>query len=468
MKINQLLSGIFLAIVLLMLADCTKEPSPAKVSSDGSIVSQDNYVKIGQVLEFAARKHPLTKASGEPDFDVSPYCGSSGDTLLYIVNYGDNDGWQILSSDARTPAVIAEGETGSFSLTEGSPAVQVWLDCTAQDIAAVRRASDSELNFSKDEIAANKQVWGMRGDGDLEPITLDEGYWDFTVSSEVLVADSLEHMTPHWDQEAPYNAYCPFRTDSTTARAPAGCVAIAAAEVLYYLHYKIGVPATMVNYGYSTGNINSPNSYFTGSSTTVWDLMDGDNHLINNPADEEALMIGYIGQVINMHYTNTYAWTFPANIRTQLFPQCGLTCNHGSYNETVVKNNLNNQLPVIVTASNLLVPTDFDIHCFVIDGYKKTYTKYTYYHYFVPDHPNSWVPTPEYEPYYTYSQTTPKITQIKINWGWWTQWHKDNNNNGPYNNGWYALTANWVVTHSGNTYSYNYHVSSIYDIAAAE
>ena len=63
MKINHLLFGIFLAIILLMLADCTKEPVPAKVSSDGSIVSQDNYVKIGQVLEFAARKHPLTKAT---------------------------------------------------------------------------------------------------------------------------------------------------------------------------------------------------------------------------------------------------------------------------------------------------------------------------------------------------------------------------------------------------------------------
>ena len=61
-----------------------------------------------------------------------------------------------------------------------------------------------------------------------------------------------------------------------------------------------------------------------------------------------------------------------------------------------------------------------------------------------------------------------EITQIKINWGWWTQWHKDNNNNGPYNNGWDALTANWVVTDDGGSYSYNYHVSSIYDIAAAE
>ena len=42
MKRNHLLFTTFLSIILLMLADCTKEPAPAKVSSDGSIVSQDN------------------------------------------------------------------------------------------------------------------------------------------------------------------------------------------------------------------------------------------------------------------------------------------------------------------------------------------------------------------------------------------------------------------------------------------
>lgn len=72
------------------------------------------------------------------------------------------------------------------------------------------------------------------------------------------------------------------------------------------------------------------------------------------------------------------------------------------------------------------------------------------------------MPTPEYEPYYTYSQTTPQITQIKINWGWWTQWGYNH-----LNDGWYSLTANWVVT-NGSTYSYNYNVSTIYDIAVAE
>lgn len=444
MKINQLLSGIFLAIVLLMLADCTKEPSPAKVSSDGSIVSQDNYVKIGQVLEFAARKHPLTKASGEPDFDVSPYCGSSGDTLLYIVNYGDNDGWQILSSDARTPAVIAEGETGSFSLTEGSPAVQVWLDCTAQDIAAVRRASDSQLNFSKDEIAANKQVWGMRGDGDLEPIELEMGHWEYTVTADTIVTETLNHMLPEWHQDAPYNAYCPLKSNSTTDRAPAGCVAVAGAQTLYYLHSLWGVPSTMYSTCSCTGNINNYSRSFSNSTSTAWSAM-CTGCIFDLTADAEAILIAFTGHCVNMHYHNTYSSAQTADLGPDFFDQYGIAIRSRSYNADTVKHYLNQNLPIIVAAGD----SSGDRHCFAIDGYKKEFISYATYHYFVPDHPNSWIPTPEYEPYYTYSQTTPAIKHIRINWGWISQWL------GGTNNGWYGLTADWYVNNNTNHYSNN-------------
>ena len=86
----------------------------------------------------------------------------------------------------------------------------------------------SELTFSSEEIAANRQVWSETGlSKDVE-----EGHWAVTVSSQVFISDSISHMTPHWDQNAPYNAYCPLRSDSNNNRAPAGCVAIAAAEVL--------------------------------------------------------------------------------------------------------------------------------------------------------------------------------------------------------------------------------------------
>ena len=118
---------------------------------------------------------------------------------MYIVNYGDSDGWQILSSDARTPAVIAEGEDGYFSLEDGSPAVRVWMDCAAADLAAVRNASDEELNFSPEAIAANKNVWGLSGEKGFGG---EDGHWETITTGELCVSDSINHMTPHWDQYA--------------------------------------------------------------------------------------------------------------------------------------------------------------------------------------------------------------------------------------------------------------------------
>ena len=66
------------------------------------------------------------------------------------------------------------------------------------------------------------------------------------------------------------------------------------------------------------------------------------------------------------------------------------------------------------------------------------------------------MPTPEYEPYYTYSQTTPKITQITINWGWESQWSC------LQNEGWFSLTANWYVDIGDGPFNYNHNVKTIH------
>ena len=76
------------------------------------------------------------------------------------------------------------------------------------------------------------------------------------------------------------------------------------------------------------------------------------------------------GDVVGMHYCSFwghyYSWALPDHIRTNLFSMYGLSCSNGSYNESLVKSNLENRLPIIVTASDCLVPADFDIHTFVI------------------------------------------------------------------------------------------------------
>lgn len=441
----------FYFLFAIVMSSCAKE------SQQTLIAKQDSFVSLESIRDYVGQK---TKSDGANETVITTYGNINNTPLLYIVNYGDGDGWQILSSDSRTPAVLAEGETGLFSLEEGSPAVKVWMDCMATHMAAIRQSTDEQLKFSDAEIAAHRAAWEKEGGERVVPTS--GGYWQTTTTYQEILVQERDHMTPHWDQDLPYNAYCPLQIGSSYQRAPAGCVAIAAAEVLYYLHNKLNVPAGMVDNGFCIGDVDSYSRAFSGNSTTTWSQMDTTYHSYG--ANAEALMIGYIGATINMHYwylgNYYFSWALPDNIRTELFSLYGISCQQGDYNESPVKSNLEAEMPVIVTATDWMLPVDWNIHCFVIDGFRKTRLKYTHYHRWIPN-PNPSNPHPiEFDPYYTFSYSDPEITAIKINWGWASQWHTNN----PVNDGWYSLTADWTVT-NGTTYSYNHNVNMIYNIA---
>ena len=468
--------SIPLCLLPLVILSCNKdsipphqeEPvKPTELTVEWENPDTTNFVSLDKVKEFANQHILRTKGDVNIEVKIETY-GKIADTpLLYVVNYGKSDGWQILSSDARTPAVIAEGDNGYFSLEEGSPAVRVWMDMMAGSIASVRKAKDNELSISEEDIFVNKNRWTKEKQKVLpRPIDDEDGYWvKELVSEETEIYDIVEHMTPHWDQMNPYNAYIPLKSDGSLNRAPAGCVPVAAAEVLYYLHSQWNVPNTMVSQGVCVGDINNYSRSFTNPNTEVWAEMS--NSYNGSSANAEALMIAYVGSIIGTNFHNEYSWTLPKKIRTELFPIYGITCSHGDYNASAVKQNLRNHLPVIVTATNLLIPVDFDIHCFVIDGYKMAHTKRTYYNYWVSGfnpNPRSAQPKPNYkpllhEPYYSYSYGDLGMTGIKINWGWWTQWSSH-----PVNDGWYSLASDWTVTCNSETYSYNHNVSMIYNL----
>lgn len=464
---------ILLTLVLPLFWECSTKnnyevdatpPSPEVVAND------EHFVSIDQVEAAVNRFFPTTKARDRPNHTITPLLGTTGDTLMYVVNTGGH-GWKILSSDSRTPAILAEGDDGAFSLDDGNYGLVVWIDCMKTDMEAVRNANDDQLNFSEEEIRANKAFWSQntpRGYDDPTP-SGDGGRWRTITTTETITVETRDHMTPHWDQSAPYNAYCPFRTDITVDRAPAGCVPVAGAEVLFYLHDTLGVPATIVSDGYCTGNVgllwpNYQQDFFT-PTTTAWAAMDTAYHSTSGTANAEAILIGHVGKLIGVHYYNEFSWAWPPNLRTDLFAYYGINCSQGNYDADIVKTNLEAGLPVIVTASNLEIPTDFDIHCFVIDAYKKTYVKSTHYHYWLPDDPFEWFDPDEYAPYYTYSYSSPTITAIKINWGWWSQWDE----NYQLNNGWYSLTGTWYTIDSNNNESsYDYNRTMIYGFTISE
>ena len=280
---KTLIKILFLISALLCFAACQPdEPTRPIISDEGSSNQElrpraKSFVSPEVISSYIERSCPKTKGVQPSQISVAPYVDGQ-DTLMYIVNYPSDGGWKVLSADTRTPAIIAEGYSGSFSLDEADGAVAAWMSNVAADMARVRHAQDSELSFSDAEIEYNKAFWSgehpqPRFNGD-PPIPEPQGHWEeYIIDIDFERVDSCEHMTPRWVQGVPYNEFTPHVSASDTTHAPLGCVAVAGAEVLYYLHKKFGVPAKMVSDGYCTGVIGDFDYNFYTEVNTVWSGM---------------------------------------------------------------------------------------------------------------------------------------------------------------------------------------------------
>lgn len=120
------MSRLILALssICFLLVCCTQIEYEDTASVQNLCVVQDNHVSELLVRDLISRLHP-TKSDTPSSYSLEAYTDAENDTLMYIVNYGAEEGWQIFSSDIRTPAVIAEGERGHFSFEEGNPAVRI-------------------------------------------------------------------------------------------------------------------------------------------------------------------------------------------------------------------------------------------------------------------------------------------------------------------------------------------------------
>ena len=489
---KKLFKTLLLLASLIGFAACQPdEPTKPVIADEGSSdqelrprarlnsgqVQPNSFVSSKDIYAFIERDCPATKGIQPSQASVVPYVGEDRlDTLMYIVNYPGNAGWKVLSADSRTPAVIAEGYSGSFSLDEADGAVAAWMAHVANDMKRVRQSEDSELSFSEVEIEYNKAFWtGKRPQVRLHPDPIidpePQGHWEESVIDYVVErVDSIDHMTPRWTQKVPYNEYCPLLPLSDTIlHAPAGCVAVAGAEVLYYLHSVYGVPEQMVSVGSCTGDIYNYHQSFRSNNSAVWGQMDTTyNNSGVYSAIPEAVMIGYIGVLVNMHFEyipllnpNPFSWALPANLRTGVFNHYGFSCSHGDYDESIVRSSLQDMMPVIITASDQIIPTNGHIHTFVADAYLRTRVKFTILHHWVEDEsipdPSAGSVIVEPDDYITYSYSSTGISKMKINWGWASQW-----GNSHTNDGWYSLTSGWTVV-NGGTYDYNHNISMIYD-----
>ena len=407
---------------------------------DEFFVSDKDVFAYIRFREFELKKElKVSRISSIPDSNTIP--------AIYIINY--DRGWDIISADKRTKPRLAYDSQGSMDWDNSPDTQRAWLTSIIGEVDVLRNMSEQDLDSLGDsaieEMNSNIDFWDaitanesflLRVFGDEILSGSELGYYEL----DGLVTDTLEYNTVnhlinlHWHQQAPYNNYCPLRTDITTQRAPAGCGAVAAGQILWYLHTTCNYPVYAPDSAYVSGNVNSYTMTQSGQSSTIWPSM----QILNSTT--AGILLAKIGTMVGMQYSNTGSSSYFTDYRPNVFVPFGVNCNeYYSFYTNVASQNLLNGLPVFVRAAT----ANGEGHFFIIDGYKAYREAYGFRYVWVSTDPSPDPQTiiePEIHEYYSYG--TPFIQEYSMNWGWGIS----------YDNGWYSTTGSWT---SGG-YSFDY------------
>lgn len=453
----------FLLSVLLptILVGCTNSLDetitldPIEQESGHSAFSQ-HFVTLDAVAALTEAQMGMTRNSSDIRNRITCYTDTAKDTLLFICDNSEG-GWTMYSSDTRVPPIVAQSGTGTFAEAMENENAAWWIKTIAEDMKAIRSAGDNELNFSKEEIESNANFWEsvsapnkfvkeQLGMNETRWKDLPTGHYEFVGSSyHTEIYDSIPRLTvTNWHQDSPFNDYCPYRTDFTTYRSPAGCVAIAGAQMLYFLHEELGVPQTAPSEAYCNGANNTNYDWSQYNYTSgIWDIM--------NTGSNAAPLIADIGRRVDMNYGNNGSGTYTSRLVNKVFIPYGIDCTYSSYNVEDVKNSLLTGMPVILSAAAL---DDGETvgHAFITDRYRRirgvTTNRYEWVYDYIPTNPDGTpilIPNAPHKVETSYS--SPTINMIGMNWGWGSDYNNEEE--------WYSLTGDWICEETYDQLNWN-------------
>ena len=385
------------------------------------------------------------------------------DTLFYVINK-KNGGWYLISGDTRTPEILACSDEGSFDLDQLNANVDFWFN----EVLDYFRTLKTDTIFTKSE---NKiaPIWKkIRNRTDIKTKNPGEGdgFYQHIHTVGTTISNTYGPYIPtKWGQETPWNSCVPYRPDFQN-RCYVGCVAVSGAQMLYFLHYKWGIPASFYATGFCSGySGNSSDNYafsFSNPTTSAWDNMAVNSSDINRDRHASAILMGYIGSQVDMKYKKDGSGANDRQLREKVFPDLGIYCNYSDYNHETAINSLIGGMPVIIGAYRdrvqiVGIPIYSNGHSWIIDGYDKSTTHFIHYYRWrlysefnengddTGDHPIEFdendVPTE-----YDYADKSTSITHFfRMNWGY----------DGQYDNARYSIYGNWEPANSGRNYTYD-------------
>ena len=292
------------------------------------------------------------------------------DTLLYVFNYENEDGFAIINADARMDPFVCVIESGSFQGEgkSGNPTFEKYLRDAKEYIRT--RAVDPDLPL--DDTLGGPVLYKytrMRYEG--------------TYVSPLLKTK--------WGQRDVFGAFCP--------NGISGCVATATGQIMAFHEYPDELVASVEMGPYSQGQIIPLHWYFIN--------MHVKNHTGNQYCTDYHLEISAllrdIGNMVNMYYGPEGSGSNLFNVQNALdhygFDYSYLT----GADISAILSSLNSYRPVLMGGGGPPVG-----HAWVADGYKD-------YRLYIDTYEQAY-PQPGY--HLVNSEFIEEVHALHINWGW--------------------------------------------------
>lgn len=238
MSMKTKLFGI--AIVLLMAYSCSDISTEQR--TDVSFVD-DNFISLEQALDYAEQMFDVIGASstdtkssaGRRISDVKclyeTKTKSDDESLsktLYLVNYADEKGFALLSSDRRALPIYAISDSGNFEISD---------TVSNKGLAAFMRIVNADLALT-DIYEQRKPATKLS-----TPVASDFGSYKIILGAQTYPL--ILKVPSRWSQKSPYNKYC-FTASGDTALV--GCAAVAIGMIMSYYSWPSSIDGQRLNW----------------------------------------------------------------------------------------------------------------------------------------------------------------------------------------------------------------------------
>lgn len=339
------------------------------------------------------------------------------DTLLYVVNFANNHGWLLLSGDKRTEALLATAQIGHFDKNNVGGA-SVWLNDMAGKLYGIKQANPQDTTSGSYQTWCNIDTLAL-GIKKRHPHMrhVKNAPWDRNnygqkfdpsdpnYAEDILIDSKIEIKTnkridplikTKWGQGVPWNQYAPIWA-SSNKHCPVGCVAVAGAQMLYYLHYLKGKPLLGCDHITGGGIVydkeNYHNSYsFSNPSKSVWDNMPLRTANLYNYIDADkvkpvSILLIQVGMAVEMNYGEDGSGAQMSKL-CDLYQKYGIHSEYQDYSPELILRSLEDSIPVNIEAYRnkeskkflfIKVGEKYTIgHAWIIDGYRDLTIDYSF------------------------------------------------------------------------------------------